>query len=104
MPLSVDSDMVTLDSEYNGLVMTNIQLLISIGIPMLVLGVGMWMNSSAVNNLRTDMNARFASIDGRFTAMENRFTAFAETMDRMIGLINDLDKRLSIIEDRMHLR
>jgi hypothetical protein len=96
--------MVTLDSEYNGLVMTNIQLLISIGIPMLVLGVGMWMNSSAVNNLRTDMNARFASIDGRFTAMENRFTAFAETMDRMIGLINDLDKRLSIIEDRMHLR
>jgi hypothetical protein len=71
---------------------------------MLVLGVGMWMNSSAVNNLRADMNARFASIDGRFTAMENRFTAFAETMDRMIGLINDLDKRLSIIEDRMHLR
>ena len=101
--------------------MTNIQLLISIGLPMLVLGVGMWMNSNAINHLRTDMNARFVSVDNRFTDMENRFTAidnrftilehrlttmenrFADSMDRLIGICNDLDKRLGIIEDRMRL-
>jgi len=84
--------------------MTNIQLLISVGLPMLVLAAGMWMNSSAVNHLRADMNTRFASIDNRFTLMENRFTALGESMDRLIGICNDLDKRLTVIEDRMHLR
>ena len=84
--------------------MTNIQLLISVGLPMLVLAAGMWMNSNAVNHLRTDINARFASIDSRFNAMENRFTAFAESIDRLIGICNDLDKRLTVIEDRMHPR
>jgi len=84
--------------------MTNIQLLISVGLPMLVLAAGMWMNSNAVNHLRADMNTRFASIDNRFTLMENRFSALGESMDRLIGICNDLDKRLTVIEDRMHLR
>ena len=91
--------------------MSSIQLLISVGLPMLVLAAGMWMNSNAVNHLRADINARFASIDSRFNAienrfnaMENRFTAFAESIDRLIGICNDLDKRLTVIEDRMHPR
>ena len=71
---------------------------------MLVLAAGMWMNSNVVNHLRADMNTRFASIDNRFSAMENRFTAFAESIDRLIGVCNDLDKRLTVIEDRMHPR
>jgi hypothetical protein len=77
--------------------MTNIQSLIAVGLPMLVLATGMWMNSSAVNHLRADMNSRF-------TLMENRFNSLAESMDRLIGICKDLDKRISIIEDRMHPR
>jgi hypothetical protein len=77
--------------------MTNIQLLISVGLPMLVLAAGMWMNSNAVNHLRTDMNARFI-------LMDNRFNALGDSLDRLVGICNDLDKRISIIEDRMHLR
>ena len=88
--------------------MSNIQLLISVGLPMLVLAAGMWMNSNAVNHLRADMNARFALIDNRFNLIEGRITSlearFGESMDRLIGICNDLDKRLTVIEDRMHLR
>ncbi len=97
-----------LASQYNDVVMTNIQLLISVGLPMLVLGFGMWMNSNAVNHLGADRNARFAAVDARLNVMDNRMTAmqnrFAGALDRMIGAINDLDKRLSIIEDRLHPR
>ncbi len=84
--------------------MTNIQRLISVGLTMLVLVAGMWMNSNAMNHLRADMNTGFASIDNRFTLMENRFTSLGESMDRLIGICNNLDKRLTVIEDRMHLR
>ena len=56
--------------------MTNLQLALSIGIPSLLVLVGIFLN-----------NARFGAIDNRFTAMDarmdNRFTAIDGRLDRM---------------------
>jgi archaellum component FlaC len=57
--------------------MTNLQLALSIGIPCLLILIGMFQN-----------NARFSAIDNRFTAIDNRFTALESRLDRMGSELN----------------
>jgi hypothetical protein len=57
--------------------MTNLQLALSIGIPSLLVLVGIFLN-----------NARFSAIDNRFSAMDGRFTSVEGRIDRMGAELN----------------
>jgi hypothetical protein len=59
--------------------MTNFQLLLSIGVPSLVIVIGFMYNNSRLNTFEASVNARFNSIEsnvsGGFQDLRNRLTA-----------------------------
>ena len=71
--------------------MTNEQLLLAIGAPLLFNGLISLL-------ILTNMNARFASIDGRFTSIENRLASVDQRIDLLTGAIHELDNRLTRLE------
>jgi len=53
--------------------MSNFQLLLSIGIPSLLIVVGFIYNNSRLSTIEANVNARFNSVDGRFGSIETNF-------------------------------
>ena len=67
--------------------MTDLQLYLAIGVPMLMNGV-----------LFLALNSRMSALETRMTSLEGTFTA---RFDLMMGKIMDVDTRLSVLEDRL---
>jgi hypothetical protein len=81
--------------------MTNAQLYLAIGMPVLAVLVGIFVNSSQINVL----NARMSFVETRMTNLENRFIALEAKIDAkfdlLIGKIFEFDNRLSRLEERL---
>lgn len=54
--------------------MTNLQLLLSIGIPTFFILAGILLNHREVASLRSDMNRRFDDVNRQFDKMDARLT------------------------------
>ena len=74
--------------------MTDLQLYLAIGVPMLMNGV-LFL---ALNSRMSALDSRMTALDSRMTSLEGTFTA---RFDLMMGKIMDVDTRLSILEDRL---
>ena len=77
---------------------TNIQLYFAIGIPSLMVLIGVLVNAFTSSQLGTHLSARIASLENtvnsRIGSLESRF-------EILTGKVADLDTRLSLIEDRL---
>jgi len=84
--------------------MTDAQLYLAIGLPTIVLTLGMIGNGFLFNAL----SARMSSLEARMLALETRMevrilaleTSVNQRIDMLIGKVADLDTRLSVLEDR----
>lgn len=84
--------------------MTDAQLYLAIGLPIVVLTLGMIGNGLLFNAL----SARMSSLEARMLALETRLearmlsleTGVNQRIDMLIGKVADIDNRLSVLEDR----
>lgn len=72
--------------------MSNEQLWLAIGAPLLFNGLIFLV-------ILTNMNARFASIDARFGSVETRLASVDQRIEMLTGAIHDLDTRITRIEE-----
>ena len=73
--------------------MTDTQLYLSVGIPTLVLALGMIGNGLLFNAL----SGRMSSLEARMLALETSMNA---RFDLIMGRLADVGTRLSVLEDR----
>lgn len=84
--------------------MTDAQLYLAIGLPTIVLTLGMIGNGFLFNAL----SARMTSLEARMLALETRLearilaleTSVNQRIDMLIGKVAEIDNRLSVLEDR----
>ena len=80
--------------------MTDAQLYLAVGLPSLVVALGMIGNGFLYNAL----SARMSALEARMNGLEARMQAFEasvnQRLDIIIGKIGELDTRLGILEDR----
>ena len=74
--------------------MTDVQLYLAIGMPVLAVLAGMPVNSVAVNSI----NSRLGSIETRLTSLESKFDT---KFDILTGKVIELDNRLTRLEERL---
>jgi hypothetical protein len=72
--------------------MTDMQLYLAIGIPVVVMVLGFVWSSTA---LRSEMNARFEGLNGSINA---RFDAVNARLDALSNRIDSLERRVAVIE------
>jgi len=71
--------------------MTNFQLLLSIGIPSLLIVVGFVYNNARLNTIEANVSARFNSVDARFGSIEtNVSSGFQDIRTRLNTIEADL--------------
>ena len=73
--------------------MNDVQLYLAIGLPTLLLAVGMVGNGF----LYYALSARMSSLGARMLALE---TSLSQRMDILTGKVAEVDTRLSVLEDR----
>ena len=89
--------------------MTDQQLYLAIGMPTLVVLIGILVNFSAFGSLTNTMNSRFGSLESRMTSLEtkldSRILAFENKIENKIDLLTgkviELDNRLTRLEERL---
>jgi predicted nuclease with TOPRIM domain len=85
--------------------MTNIQLYFAIGIPSLMVLIGVLVNAFTANQLGQQLGARITSLENtvnsRIGSLETRIGSLESRFDILTGKVADLDTRLSLIEDRL---
>ena len=74
--------------------MTDVQLYLAIGMPVLAVLAGMPVNSVAVNSI----NSRLGSIETGLTSLESKFDT---KFDILTGKVIELDNRLTRLEERL---
>ncbi|MEO7143327.1 MAG: hypothetical protein ABI165_07455 [Bryobacteraceae bacterium] len=57
--------------------------------------IGILINNSRMNDLRSDMNVRLGAVEARLTNLENKFDT---RFDLLLSKVVDLDNRLTRIE------
>jgi hypothetical protein len=85
--------------------MSETQLYLSLGLPVLAILIGILVNSNQVNTL----NARMTSLQNCMTNLEGRFdtrmgaleSKFDAKFDLLIGKVIELDTRLTRVEERL---
>jgi flagellin-like hook-associated protein FlgL len=80
---------------------SNTQLLIAIGLPMLVLAFGLYLNDRRFEGISTrigDINAR---IDDLRTDLGGRITRVETSIDNLTSKLVDLDNRVVKIETKL---
>ena len=73
--------------------MTDAQMYFAIGLPLIVVTLGMIGNGFLFNSL----SARMSSLEARMLAFESSVN---QRFDMLIGKLGDIDNRLSVLEDR----
>ena len=71
--------------------MTNVQLFIAVGVPVLVMIVGFVLQGRSIDNLRNEMLARFDTVNGRIDGLSAR-------IDSLSTRIDGLESRILVIE------
>lgn len=80
--------------------MTDLQLYILIGIPLVALlsNTALYIHlSSRVTSLEARMDSRILSLESH---MDARFNSMETRLDLILGKVTDLDTRVSVLEDR----
>ena len=70
--------------------MTNLQLLLSIGVPTFFVLAGILLNHREVTNLKNDMNRQFDKVDSRLTRIEEDQKQFFRTTGIIDGRLDEL--------------
>lgn len=85
--------------------MTNIQLYFAIGIPSLMVLIGVLVNAFTSNQLGTHLSARITSLENtvnnRIGSLETRIGSLEGRFEILVGKVAEVDTRLSLIEDRL---
>ncbi len=77
--------------------MTNTQLFIAVGVPVLVMIVGFVLQGRSIDNLRNEMLARFEAANQRIDSNFNALNTRIDGLERRIGVIeSDLRQFYSI--------
>ena len=74
--------------------MTNLQLLLSIGVPTFFVLAGILLNHREVANLKTDMNRQFDKVDSCLTRIEEDQKQFFKTTGILDGRLDELSSRV----------
>ena len=90
--------------------MSNWQLAVLIVLPSLVT-MGAWLNNNSrigdigaqLLQFRQEVGQRFGEIDQRFRDIDQRFRDVNQRLDVLTGIVNDIDKRVTRVEARLHM-
>ena len=74
--------------------MTNLQLLLSIGVPTFFVLAGILLNHREVTQLKTDINRQFDKVDSRLTRIEEDQKQFFKTIGVLDGRLDELSSRV----------
>ncbi len=74
--------------------MTNLQLLLSIGVPTFFVLAGILLNHREVTQLKTDINRQFDKVDSRLTRIEGDQKQFFKTTGVLDGRMDELSARV----------
>ncbi len=91
--------------------MTNTQLFLAIGLPILIVVLGFVWNSKSnraeIAILRGEMNVKFAEVNGKFDVIAVHLAAINRTLEivqqdlkHFNDVMNGLDKRLQVLESQ----
>lgn len=81
--------------------MTNLQLLLSIGIPTFFVALGILLNHREVANLKVDMKERFDRTDARLDRIEVRLDRIDGDLRNFHGTDKELEGRINEISARI---
>lgn len=76
--------------------MTNTQLLLSVGLPMLTILVGILLSQKGL----ADLNNRFDRVDGRIDRIETRLDRIDADLRQFFSITGRLEGRMDAIEKR----
>jgi hypothetical protein len=78
--------------------MTNLQLWLAMGVPSLMVLLGIFLNMNSINALRSEMQGRFTGIESRLIAIEGDLRRFYEILGEHSGRIEGFNARLTNLE------
>ena len=78
--------------------MTNLQLALSIGIPVGLILAGMFFNWSAANGIRTEVKDLHTEMNSRFTQLDGRIDRIHETLGHFHSVNGQYGARLDALE------
>jgi len=76
--------------------MTNLQLALTIGIPSLLVSVGIFLNNARFNSI----DGRFNSIDGRFNDVGGRLNTIESDLRQFYSILGRHDAEIANLKDR----
>jgi hypothetical protein len=82
--------------------MTNLQLLLTIGIPSLLVVLSWMSNNKRLDKIEADIERRFAEVDRRFADVDRRFTEMDRKFAEMDRRFADMDRRFDTVIDSQH--
>ena len=68
---------------------------LTVGIPVMAILLGIFLNRADVKDLRTEMNRRFDIVDRRFDLVDAELRYFHDTTGKLSGRVHELSKRTS---------
>ncbi len=80
--------------------MSNLQLFLAIGVPVLVMIVGFVLQGRAFSSLRDEMLARFESVNGRFDSLERRVGVIEADLRQFYSITGNHEGRIGSLEKR----
>ena len=81
--------------------MTNIQLLLAVGLPTLSVLVGILLNNRLLSEFKADIHKRFDSVDKRFDRVETRLDRMDARFDRVDSDMREFFKTTTRLESRV---
>ena len=81
--------------------MTNLQLLLAIGVPTFFVLAGILLNHREVTNLKADMNRQFDKVDARFDKLDVRLGRIDEDLRMFHGTDKELEGRINELSARI---
>lgn len=73
--------------------MTNLQLLLTVGIPSFLVLIGILLNHREVSSLKTDMKERLDRVDARLVLIESDQKQFFAITGKLDGRIEELHRK-----------
>jgi archaellum component FlaC len=81
--------------------MTNAQLYLSVGLPVIAILLSLFIQLQSMNVLRNDIDKRFDGIDKRFEGVERRFDGVDKRIDGFDNRMDRFEKRMERFEDML---
>ncbi len=83
--------------------LSNWQLAVLVVLPSLVTMAAWLNNNSRIGDLSTNLSQFRGEVSQRFLQVDQHFREVNQRLDVLTGIVNDIDKRVTKVEARLHM-